>query len=314
MQFTDFLNSWLLIGSALALATLSGYLSERVGIVNIAINGMMIFGAMFFMIFSNVFYTVMNSDTTQLGYSMTFLISMLLSSILGLGVGALFGFAVIKLKCNHVVGGTGINLIAPGIGLFVSDNSSTIFHQSSFKSMYNYNSLLSYGPLHLEILICVIIAVLIIVGVFVYMGYTKFGLRYRSIGENPNATDSQGINVNKYKWIGILVVGAIASFAGSLFAYNTSSSSFTGDVNGLGFIALGILIISSWRIIPLVGLSIIFAALYVYVQGVVGGLTQSEIYLMKTIPFICALVAMVIFGRFSLGPKASGKHFNKNER
>lgn len=307
-------SSWLLIAPAIMLAALSGYLSERVGIVNIAINGMMIFGAIFFMCFSNVFYQAYGSDANNLSFGMTYLAAMLISSILGLIVGALFGFAVIKLKCDHVIGGTGINLIAPGIGLLISDNSSIIFNQSAFKSQYIYNSELNANSLFsFQTLICFIIAVIIIVAIFVYMKWSKFGLRYRSIGENPNAADAQGINVIKYKWIGTLVVGMLASFAGSLFAYNTSTSTFTGDVNGLGYIALGILIISSWRITPIVIISGLFALLYVYVQNIVG-IQQYSIYLFKIIPFVCALAVMIIFGRFSLGPKSSGKHFNKADR
>ncbi|MDE5767119.1 MAG: ABC transporter permease [Malacoplasma sp.] len=306
-------TSWLLIAPAVMLAALSGYLSERVGIVNIAINGMMIFGALFFMIFSNVFFSAMGEDPADFSFSMTFLLSMLISSILGVGIGALFGFAVIKLKCDHVIGGTGINLLAPGIGLLISDNVSNIFNQSTLKSQYQYTAIQSNSLFHAEALICFLIAILIIIGIFVFMKYSKFGLRYRSIGENPNAADAQGINVNKYKWVGILIVGAIASFAGCLFAYNTSTSSFTGDVNGLGYIALGILIISSWKISPVVIISGLFALLYVYVQNVLGVSIENG-YLLKTIPFICALVVMVIFGRFSLGPKSAGKHFNKAER
>lgn len=310
----SYLTSWMLIAPAIILAALSGYLSERVGIVNIAINGMMIFGAMFFMIFSNIFFSSMGGKSVDLGFSMTYLLSMLLSTILGLGVGALFGLAVIKLKCDHVIGGTGINLLAPGIGLLISDNSSTIFNQSSFKSMYNYNNQLTPdGLFHFEAFICFVIFLVIIVSLFVFMKYSKFGLRYRSIGENPNAADSQGINVIKYKWIGILIAGALASFAGCLFAYNTSTSSFTGDVNGLGFIALGILIISSWRIIPIFIIGGLFALLYVYVQSVTG-LSNADAYILKTIPFALALLVMIIFGRFSLGPKSAGKHFNKSAR
>lgn len=309
------LTSWMLIAPALILAALSGYLSERVGIVNIAINGMMIFGAIFFMSFSNIFYASMGNDSTNLSFSMTFLVSMFLSSILGLGVGALFGLAVIKLKCDHVIGGTGINLLAPGIGLLISDNSSSIFNnQPTFKSMYNFNSALTPdGKFHFEAFICFAIFLIILVSLFVFMKYTKFGLRYRSIGENPNAADSQGINVIKYKWVGILIVGAMSAFAGSLFAYNTSTNSFTGDVNGLGYIALGILIISSWRITPVFIVGGLFALIYVYVQGVLG-LKDYQGYLLKTIPFILALFVMIIFGRFSLGPKSSGKHFNKGAR
>lgn len=307
------ISQWLILAPALIFGILSGYLSERVGIVNIAINGMTIFGAVFFNIFSNVFYEAYGSGGGD--YNSTFFLSMIISSILGVAVGGLFGFAVIKLKCDHVIGGTGINLVAPGIGLIISDNAPAIFNgQSSLANKYNFNSDLKInGVVAGEAIICFVVSIVIIAAIYIFMNYTKFGLRYRSIGENPNAADSQGINVNKYKWIGVLTVGALASFAGSLFAYYIPGSSFTGDVNGLGFIALALLIVSSWKIMPSVVIGLMFSALYVFTANAIG-LAQSDTYILKIIPFVLTLIVMVLFGRFSIGPKAAGKHFNKGER
>lgn len=307
------ITQWLILAPALVLAILSGYLSERVGIVNIAINGMMIFGAIFFNIFSNIFYQSygqVNSDA----YNMTFLASLFISALLGLIVGGLFGFAVIKLKCDHVIGGTGINLIAPGIGLIIADNAPTIFNgQSSLANKYSYVQSLDINGVHGEAIICFVIAMIIVIGIYVFMKFTKYGLRYRSIGENPNAADAQGINVIKYKWIGILVVGVIASFAGALFSYYITGSSFSGDVNGLGFIALALLIVSSWKIIPSLIIGLLFSVLYIYAANSLQN-SQDITYMLKIVPYIVTLIVMVIFGRFSIGPKAVGKHFNKGAR
>lgn len=309
------INQWLILAPALILGILSGYLSERVGIVNIAINGMMIFGAIFFNIFSNVFFQAYGGNAAgNVSFNLTFLASFIISSILGIVVGALFGFAVIKLKCDHVIGGTGINLIAPGIGLIIADNAPVIFNgQSSLSNKYNFIDSLSINGIHGEAIICFVIALIIVIGIYIFMNFTKYGLRYKSIGENPNAADSQGINVIKYKWVGILVVGAIASFAGCLFSYHLSGSAFTGDVNGLGFIALALLIVSSWKILPSLIIGLLFAALYTFVNNNIS-FNIEDGFLLKTIPFIITLLVMVIFGRLSIGPKAVGQHFNKGAR
>ncbi|BAC44377.1 ABC transporter permease [Malacoplasma penetrans] len=305
-------SQWFILAPALIFGILSGYLSERVGIVNIAINGMMIFGAVFFNIFSNVFYQAFNEGSGS--YNSTFFLTMLISSALGVGVGALFGFAVIKLKCDHVIGGTGINLIAPGIGLIISDNAPVIFNgQSSLANKYTFNPDIRVGSVSGEAIICLVISLVIIAAIYVFMNFTKYGLRYRSIGENPNAADAQGINVIKYKWIGVLVVGALASFAGCLFSYYIPGSAFAGDVNGLGFIALALLIVSSWKISPSVIIGFLFSALYVFASNALS-LTQENRYILKIIPFALTLVVMVLFGRFSIGPKSAGKHFNKSAR
>lgn len=307
------INQWLILAPALVLGILSGYLSERVGIVNIAINGMMIFGVVFFNIFSNVFYEAYGKSGSD-SWTLTFLASFLISTVLGIAVGGLFGFAVIKLKCDHVIGGTGINLIAPGIGLIISDNAPSIFNgQTALANKYITMPELDINGVHGEAIICFVLMLVIVAGVFVFMNFTKYGLRYKSIGENPNAADAQGINVIKYKWVGILVASAMASFAGALFSYQTSGSSFTGDVNGIGFIALALLIVSAWRIIPALLIGLAFSALYVFtINGF--SLSFDNKYLLRTIPFIVTLIVMVIFGRFSIGPKAVGKHFNKGAR
>lgn len=306
------ISEWFILAPALIFGILSGYLSERVGIVNIAINGMMIFGAIFFNVFSNVFYQAYDQGLGS--FNSTFFLSMIISTILGVGVGALFGLAVIKLKCDHVIGGTGINLIAPGIGLIISDNAPAIFNgQSSLANKYNFNNEIKVGSISGEAIICLAVSIVIIVGIYIFMNFTKYGLRYRSIGENPNAADTQGINVIKYKWIGVLVVGALSAFAGSLFSYYLPGSSFSGDVNGLGFIALALLIVSSWRISPSVIIGLLFSALYVFTMNAIS-MSQENKYILKIIPFALTLIVMILFGRFSIGPKAAGKHFNKSSR
>lgn len=307
------INIFLILAPALFLGVLSGYLSERVGIINIAINGMMIFGSVFFNIFSNVFYLSHNQDTSSVSFNLTFLASLLISSILGLLIGLLFGLAVIKFKCDHVIGGTAINLLAPGIGLIISDSSSIFFEQPSLSNKYTYINALNINGVHLEAVICFVISILMLASIYFVMNFTKYGLRFRSIGENPNAADTQSINVIKYKWIAMLVVGFISSFAGALFSYRLSGSAFTGDVDGLGFIALALLIVSSWKILPGLIISLIFSYLYVYASQTIIK-DKSIQYVLRTIPFILTLLTMIIFGRFSLGPKALGLHFNKSLR
>lgn len=303
-------NIWLVLGPALVLAIISGYMSERVGIVNIAINGMMTFGFMFFAIFSNLFKNAMNEGDS---YEWTYLASLLISTILSIVVGALFAFATIKLKSDHIIAGTGINLLAIGIGSIISDRSNSIIGttNSTLANQYNPRTFIGDGVI-LQNLICFIIGLIIIVTIYVIMNWTKLGLRYRACGENPNALDAQGINVIKYQWIGLLVVGAIAGLSGSLFGYSTSLKQFTGDVDGLGFIALALLIVSSWKILPAFFIGLIFALFLTYTKQEVG--SEEISYLLKMTPFLLTLIVMVLFGKFISGPKAAGTHFDKGLR
>lgn len=304
------INQFLILAPALILAILSGYMSERVGVINIAINGMMIFGSVFFNIFSNVFYQAYNQNDQDIHFAYTFLASFLISCILGVLVGVLFGFATIKLKCDHIIAGTGINLIAAGIGLIIADNAPLLFKEQTALSMRYLYVGETVNGVAVQAIICFLIGLFIVGSIFMFMNFTKYGTRYKSIGENPQAADAVGINVIKYKWLGLLFVGAIAALAGSLFSFSLLGSSFSGDVDGIGFIALALLIVSSWRIIPSFVLGLFFALLYVFINSTIGG---SEIvrYYLRTIPFILTLVVMLVFGKFSLVPKALGKHFYK---
>ncbi|WP_033160080.1 ABC transporter permease [Mycoplasmoides alvi] len=306
------INTWLVLGPSLVLAILSGYLSERVGIVNIAINGMMTFGSLFFMIFSNVFFKLIPNNNA---YEWTFLLSFLISSLLSTVVGILFALATVKLKADHVIAGTGINLLSTGIGLIIADRSSTLFGTSVLSNRYVPKTIIfsgENGGIRLESLICFLIAMLIIVLVYLIMNFTRLGLRYRACGENPNAVDAQGVNVIKYQWIGLMVVGAIAGLSGSLFAFAYTNAKFTGDVNGLGFIAIALLIVSSWKIIPGTIIGLAFALLLAYTQQTLGNVSIG--YMLRMIPFIVTLVVMLLFGKFIKGPKSAGLHFDKGLR
>ncbi|WP_027124135.1 ABC transporter permease [Mycoplasmoides pirum] len=308
------LNVWLILGPALVLAIISGYLSERVGIVNIAINGMMTFGALFFMMFSIIFKNVIGNDGSS--YQWTFLASFLISSLLSTLVGILFAFATVKLKADHVIAGTGINLLATGIGLVINDRAMPLFKIPTLSNQYNPKTNLGINPgndLRLESLICFLIGILVIAIIYIVMNYTKLGLRYRSCGENPNAADAQGLNVYKYQWLGLMFVGFIAGLSGSFFAFSISGQGFTGDVDGLGFMALALMIVSSWKILPSIFLGLIFALLLTYTKQ--ANLPNiSDGFLLKMIPFILTLLVMVLFGRFIKGPKAAGTHFDKGLR
>ncbi|WP_027119628.1 ABC transporter permease [[Mycoplasma] testudinis] len=311
------INMWFIWGPALALGVLSGYLSERVGIVNIGINGMMTFGVLFFYIFSNVFANSPDFSGANLdAFNWTFLLAFFISAFLSIPVGALFALAAIKLKADHVIAGTGINLLATGIGLAISDRSQRFFGQTALANRYVPSTVIGNSGINAESVVTFVIIMVIILLVYVVMNFSKLGLRYRACGENPNAVDAQGINVLKYQWLGILFASFIAGLGGALFGFASVRSSFNGDVNGLGFIALALLIVSSWKILPGIILALLFEFLLTFTQlalpTTVGSIENT--FLLRMTPFLLTLFVMVVFGRFVVPPKFSGKHFDKGLR
>ncbi|MDC4183616.1 ABC transporter permease [Mycoplasma bradburyae] len=310
MFSTTQLDQWLILAPALILGVFGGYLSERVGIVNIAINGTMTFGATFFVIFSNIFLKANNSITSD-GYNWTFIASILLSALLSIPVGILFGFATIKLKADHVIAGTGINLLATGIGQILSDRSSALFAKPSLDNAYSRT--LRANSVSDQAIIVFVLFIAFFIILYVVMNFSKIGLRYRAVGENPNAVDSQGINVTRYQWMGIIFASIVAGSGGALYGYYQSGRAFAGDVDGVGFIALAILIVSGWKLFPITAIGLIFSALLIYSTST-SDVNDANKYLLRIIPYALTLATMLVFGKFSIGPKNVGNHFDKGLR
>lgn len=317
-DWSQILNSSFLLFGILSLASLGGYLCNKAGIINIAIEGQMIFGALIFCIFAQLLQPLSNNT-----YIVCILLSMICSVILSL----LYGFLIIKMKINHVIAGTVINLLLAGLAAFLTSPLGQVLSNNLYQKLtpnYNFQFLISgsfFGDSIIILLVC-----LTIIGIiwFIFQK-TSFGLRFNAVGENPNAVDAQGLSVNKYKWIAIITSGVLTAIAGSIFAYGGSSvggtSEFNGSVAGLGFIALGIVIAGAWKI-PLIAIaSFIFSFLVrifendAIVSAIFNNSTLKGLkYLGKSLPFILSLVTLMIFSRKSIEPKCLGQHFDKSLR
>lgn len=301
-----------------SLGAASGYFSERVGIINIGINGMMIFGAMMY----TVFGALLNGksfDESSVGSSLGdnfFLLAMILSTLSTLVVGVFFGFSTIYLKTDHVIAGTAINLLGAGIGLLFTNILGPMLLGDSVSELKNafLHTWLIQGEMGLfgSVLLLTIITIVIIAVFMIVFKFTKFGLRYKSIGENPNASDSQGINVTKYQWTGVLISSLFAGLAGSIFMYRTGGTvSFFGEVDGLGFMAIAIMITGSWRLPLIVIVSIVFSVLYTFSDTTVNKVDKNII---KLIPYIVTILFLVLFSKKIQAPKFVGQHFDKSQR
>ncbi len=307
---TSLIESILFMFLILGAASLSGYFSEKVGIVNLSIDGQMIFGALTFSIFAMIFFPLGNG---------TFVIPMILSMVFSVVSSGLFGFLTIKLKSDHVISGVAINLLFAGLATFLSPILGPIISNgNSNKLKSDYVPIFQIGDTNIfgSTLIMFVIIGLIFIALWFFIHKTAFGLRFRAVGENPNAIDAQGINVDKIKWIGILISGALASLAGSIFMLR-SPITFNGEVNGLGFLAIAILIAGSWKMPLVIVSSFVFAIIFEIFDSNslinIEGLTYIR-ELLRTIPYVLSLLFLVIFSKKSLYPAALGLPFDKTKR
>lgn len=297
-------NVILILFCVFALGAASGYFSERVGIVNIGINGMMIFGAIMYSVFASFFVDA--SGTPQ---SSLFLIPILMAGIVTIIIGLLFGISTIWLKADHVVAGTAINLLGGAIGvLFTNELGKRLYAKTNLINPFTYGVWGNAGVIGVATLVLFLIVAIVLIALMVIFKYTKFGLRYKSIGENPNAADSQGINVTRYQWIGICLSALVAGLAGAIFMYQQENKPFYGDVDGLGYMSLAIMITGSWRLPLITIVSLGFGVLYTL------GQSGSGDYVVQMVPYIVTLGFLIIFSKWMRGPKFAGQHFDKSRR
>lgn len=308
MRFDTILNLALLLTVVLALAALSGYFSERVGIANISIDGQMIFAALMFCIFSELFYPLVGDGG--------FLLPILFAMPLTLIASSLFGFLTITLKANQIVAGTAINLTFLGLGTFLTEPLGPLLTNglhTKLQSNFNQIGLIQGTNLFAGTIVIFIVIMAIIAGLYVMMKYTPFGLRLRAIGNNPNAVDAQGINVIKYQWYALSISGLLAGLAGSFYMYSLGGGVFIGNVNGFGFLALAILIAGSWKVPLITVVAVIFAFLTeLFNQLTVSANLDGDIS--KVVPYIITLVGMVMFSKYNVAPKNIGIPFDKSKR
>ena len=302
----NLLHTFTLVFSVLFIAALAGLYSERSGVVNIAINGFMIIGALMFALFGDWMNSIHASNTTQL---LGLLIAALVSGIFSL----LHSFASLTLKGDQIISGTAINLLASGIGLFLctmpfAGNSliQTHYTEIAFDSKSKIVSLYLF------------IALFIGVITIIFFKFSKQGLRFKGVGQNPNVVDSTGGSVIKTRYIAVCISGALAGLAGALFTF-VSSLSFNGNVQGQGFIALAIMIFGQWRTSFIFCGAFLFSIFWSfgvnaqYLPNISKGVQNNSV-LFKIVPFALTIIAMMIFYKFNNMPQALGKHFNKSKR
>ncbi|UWD35202.1 ABC transporter permease [Mycoplasma cottewii] len=292
----------------LLFASLSALVSEKAGIVNIAVEGMMTVGALVVSILGTIVNTRPNEASSQYTQIWVMLLAGVITSIFAL----LHAFPSITLKSNQIVSGTAINILALGTGIFLA--SSNYFGKQSQIIASGYKTL-RFGPFPVWMIVAVIVAILLLV----FFKYTKQGMRYAMVGENPNAIDAAGISVTKYRYIAVMFSGFLAGIGGGAFILTiVGSGTFGGSLNGYGFLAIAIMIFGQWKI-PFISIGvIIFSMIFAMAQQISLLFDQNVIKRMATLfkvtPFVLTIIGMIAFSKTSRAPAAVGVPFDKSKR
>jgi len=313
-----FVQQMMFFSIPLLIVALGGMFSERSGVVNIALEGIMVAGA-----FCSIYFINQVQDHMS-GQGL-----LLLAILVAAGSGMLFSFlhayAAISLKSDQTISGTALNMIAPAAAIFLARTTlPNGVQQIQFNNTFRIikvpllGDIPVLGPLFFQNSYITTYLGLIILAVSAFVLYkTRFGLRLRACGEHPQAADSVGINVYKIRYAGVLISGALAGLGGLVYVIPTSTN-FNATVSGYGFLALAVLIFGQWR--PLrIFVAAFFFGLMKTVASSYSGIPflkdlgiPSDIY--KMVPFIATLVVLAFTSRRSQAPRASGVPYDKGAR
>lgn len=296
----------------LLITALGGLYSERSGVVNIGLEGLMVVGSFAGAITISVLQPTMHADALWIG--------LLAAALAGALFSLLHAFASISLNANQVISGTAINMIAGSLTVFIARNI-TGSGNIQIEGFTRFNvPVLSDLPLVGKLLFTNTYATtwltLLLLAVSYYVLYkTVFGLRLRACGEHPQAADSAGINVYVIRYIAVVLSGALAGLGGAIIL-TTYSGEFNGTVFGLGFLALAALIFGQWKPLGILGATVFFgfASTMANVAQATPGLAQIPGVVLKTFPYILTLLVLVVFSKSSQPPRASGEPFEHGKR
>ena len=280
------------LSTPLVLAALGGMFSERSGVINIALEGMMLAGA----------FTAA-AVTHAVGSPFVGLFAGIIAGAL---IAAIHAVACIRYKADQVVTGTAINILMLGLPAFLS---GAFFLSSGSTPQIPKEQLLPWLP--------VILAFLVFVPLSWYVLYkTPFGLRLRSVGENPEAADAAGVKVERMRYAGVLLSGALAGIGGAYLSIGQSSLFTRNMTSGRGFIALAALIFGKWRPVQTMLACLLFGfteAVSIQMQGVVKLPSGDDIpvQFINMVPYVLTIIVLAGFIGSSRPPRALGIPYEK---
>ena len=298
----------LLYGIVLMLVALGGMFSEHSGIINIALEGIMVIGGV-----AGVLTLTMLP--ASLPSWLIVVIAVVVAALAGVIYSLLLAFASINLKADQTIGGTALNLLATAVAVVIAKNFS-----DSGSAKLNYSNkpfLFSIGKLELSIFVPLGIILLIISYIVLYK--TRFGLRLRACGEHPQAADSVGINVYKMRYAGVMISGALGAIGGLAYIVPPVQTwNFEVGVAGAGFLAMAVMIFGQWKPTRIALAAILFG-FFRALGNVYSGFDvlqalnlPSSVYNM--LPYIISLVVLAFTSQKSRAPKAEGIPYDKGQR
>lgn len=307
-------SSTLVYSAPLILTSLGGVYSENSGIVNIGLEGIMTIGAFAAIVFNLSFASSLGGLTPWVGA--------LVGGIAGLIFSLLHAVATINFHADHIISGTVLNIMAPPLGVFLvkaiydkgqTENITANFGYFSFPGLSNIPVI---GPIFFKNTSAPAwIAIILAIFMWWLLYKTRFGLRLRSCGENPQAADTMGINVYKMRYIGVLTSGFMGGLGGAIFAEAISGNFSVSTIVGQGFMALAAVIFGKWNPIGAMLSSLFFG--FAQSLSIIGNqlpvISNIPSVYMQIAPYVLTIIVLVLFLGKSVAPAADGINYIKSK-
>ncbi len=323
------LQQMLYFSIPLLIVALGGMFSERSGIVNIALEGIMLFGAFFGILFINLIQSRMSQSALESValQQLVLLAGLIFAGFLG-GLFSLFhAYASVNMKADQVISGTALNLFAPAVTIFIARSMAftNYTQQVGFMGkLFLIRKVPVLGDIPIighilfqQVYITTYIGLVILIISYIVIYKTRIGLRLRACGEHPQAAASAGINVYKIRYLGVRISGILSGLGGYIFIITTSTQ-YNATVAGYGFLALAVLIFGQWKPTRIFlaalffGLMKTIASAYTGIPVLARLNISSELY--RMIPFIATLGVLALTSLNAQGPKAAGEVYDAGKR
>lgn len=304
-----------IFASVLLLVALGGCFSEHSGVINIGLEGIMVFGALG----GALAMRYLPDGTSAV---MLILLTILAALLFGAIYSLMLAVAAINFKADQTLVGTAMNLLGTAAATVIvkaintaanpDDVSSTIQYINAKKAfLVNINGF--------EFNWFMLLALILLVASYVLLNKTKFGLRLQACGEHPQAADSVGINVYKMRYAGVIISGILGGIGGLVYiTAGVSEWKFENGVAGFGFLALAVMIFGQWKPIRIALTALLFG-LFRSLSNVYTGFDflaslnlPANVYNM--LPYIISLVVLALTSKNSRAPKAEGIPYDKGTR
>ena len=307
----------LLYASVLALVALGGMFSERSGVINIALEGIMVIGGLLGVVMINI----MNAAGAPVWLGI--MAAILVAGLAGMVYSSLLAFSAINLKADQTIGGTALNMLATAVAMVVakringSDSPKIAYNSNTNQVLSNLNFSFNAGPLTLNWFI--LVALIALAAAWFILYRSRFGMRLMACGEHPQAAASVGVNVYKMRWAGVLMSGILGGIGGMAYIVPAVGDwNFEMGVAGMGFLALAVMIFGQWKPVRIAGAAVFFAVFRAMANifdsiGFLSALSlPKEIYNMM--PFIASMIVLAFTSKKSRAPKAEGIPYDPSMR